>query len=398
MFSFITKLKRKQGTLGIEISDRSIKLAEIVPLGNHKYSLEKFLIESLPDQVVDDGRIKDPIQVVRILQNMMAKLNVTSKHVHLILPSQSIMVRFLKLPDIPLKDLRKLVEFEMKFNIHLPFDAPVFDFVKLNGNLNASASKPERKKKTKVGKKKANQNKFSQVDRAQQEAAAATSSSELDKLFANTEADKEITVSSNQCDVMLVAAPTELIQEYEAVVTSASLKPLSMEFKALALYRLMELTQMTDLKSTLMTIDINELVTDVSIFHDQQLKITRSMPMDFGVKSEDDDASATDRMFLEFIDVDENFKNSCKDLSSEIERLLNFYRYTLNNRNQEFSHIFISGDAERLTEIAQILAERLPGEISVMSTDRIQSSQANFSEAFPSLAVSIGLALRGNER
>jgi type IV pilus assembly protein PilM len=350
LFDFLSRIKPAKGTLGIEITDRCIKLAEIIPLRNNTYKMQNFLIEMLPDHVVDDGRIIDSSRVILTLQSMVAKLNIKVKEVHIILPSQLIMVRFLKLPDIPLKDLRKLVDFEMKHNIHLPFDAPFYDFVKLN--------------------------------------------SDIDLLFADQE---ENTIDHNllQCDVMLVAAPQQLIDEYQEIFTSASLKPLSMEFKALSLFRVMEFTNMADAQSTILFIDLNEHLADVSIFHNRQLKITRTIPMNFAADPKNSDSEEVKEMFSEYMNQDSDFGNACKDLSFEVERLMNFYQYTLNNRDHEFSKVLISGDVQQLVEIANYLAKRMPCEISLMRSKHIQSAHPQINDLFPSIAVPIGLALRG---
>lgn len=383
MYNIMKKFKLSVGTLGVEITDRYIKLAEIIPNRNNTFTLQKFLVELLPDDAVNDGRIKDPLRIIHILQNMITKMNIKSKNVHIVLPSHSIMVRFLKLPDIPRKDLRKLVDFEVKHNIHLPFEAPIYDFIKLNEN-------PVEKKGIKK-KKKAKNNQLA----ASQTEAAATS--DIDRLFAEESIDQEKDQLKLQCDVMLVAAPQELISEYEEIFSATSLKLLSMEFKALSLFRLIDTTGLTDSKSTLMTIDINDHITDASIFYEKQLKITRTYPMNFAVKSPDSKDSSA--MFLQFDkDDDSDFLNMCNDLGYELERLMNFYRYTLNNRDQEFSDILVTGDIQRISEIVEILNERLTVNVSLMFSQQIQSVHPQFSEFFSSIAVPMGLALRGNNR
>jgi type IV pilus assembly protein PilM len=152
---------------------------------------------------------------------------------------------------------------------------------------------------------------------------------------------------------------------------------------------------MADAQSTILFIDLNEHLADVSIFHNQQLKITRTIPMNFVADSKNSVSEEDKEMFNEFMNQDSDFDNACKDLSFEVERLMNFYRYTLNNRDHEFSKVLISGDVLQLVEIANDLAKRLPCEISLMRSEHIQSAHPQFSDLFPSIAVPIGLALRG---
>jgi Tfp pilus assembly PilM family ATPase len=388
LLKFNTSLIPSQGILGIEITDYCIKLVQLMQARKQEVVVQKCFIEKLPKQVVVDGRIKDPAHFTLILQSMLAKLEIKTKKVHLVLPSELIMVRFLKFPDIAHKDLSKLVEFEMKHNIHLPFDSPVYDFTKLNGNGEDFAKPAKTKNKTK-------KNVIKQAEIARDEAAAALSG--LDQLFADpNEVSKDITML--QCDVMLVAAPKELITEYEEAFTAASLQPLSMEFKALSLFRLMEYSNMADTGSTVLVIDINGHLSDLSIFHDRQLKITRTIPLDFTLGAGISKDNEEQELFHSFAGQDSGFINGCNDLGYEMERLMNFYRYTLNNRDHEFSRILVAGDVPRLQELLSILAERLPLDIVLMKSDRIESVMPDFDRIFPSIAVPIGLALRGNGR
>jgi type IV pilus assembly protein PilM len=340
---FNTRLIPSQGCLGIEITDYCIKLVQLISTRKQEMIVEKCFIEKLPQQVVVDGRIMDRARLTQVLQSMMAKLEIKTKKVHLVLPSELIMVRFLKLPDIAHKDLNKLVDFEMKHNIHLPFDSPIYDFTKLNSNV-------------------------------------------------------EEVIGMHQCDVMLVAAPKELITEYDEVLTAASLQTLSMEFKALSLFRVMEYSNIVDMNSAVLVIDINEHLSDLSIFHEGQLKITRSIPLDFTIGAANSKVDEDQELFHPYVDQDTEFTNVCHDLGFEMERLINFYRYTLNNRDHEITRVLVAGDVPRLQALAMILAERLNLDIELMKSDRIQSTMPDFDQIFPSIAVPIGLALRGNQR
>lgn len=402
MLNFIASLVQwfTPGTssLGLEITDSSIKLTELRLHKNKAPEITAYHIEKLPEKAVEDGRLIDPVTVTRTLQTLMARVNHKVKFVHMVLPSQSIMVRFLKFPDIPRKDLAKLIDFELKHHIHLPFDQPVYDFVKWNGgkgeNSLSSAKKP---------KKKVFYNKLPEArkdDVFGQAAAAKQSGFDLrsvDDLFGESKlAEEGAPEEKTQCDVMLVAAPRELVNEYMSTLQAAGLKITSLEIKALSLYRLIEQTEFTDSRGTFLVLDINERLADVSIFHNGMLKITRTVPVSFVEKEHSGKASEIDQLFAAFSDPDANFRSSCSDLAHELERLMNFYRYTLNNRSQEFSRMVLAGDVGRLNEIAQLLQERLQLEIQFFDAGQLHVQDLNFQELFPAYAVPIGLALRGN--
>jgi type IV pilus assembly protein PilM len=227
-------LKPMRSSLGLEITDRYVKLAEVVLSPEQMPKLRQYAIEELPPNTVVDGKIIQDLVVIALLRKMFQDHPFRSKQVHMVLPSQLIMVRFLKLPDIPLKDLKKVVEFEMKHNIHLPFDNPFYDFVKLNGT--AESVQPTKQLSSKALK---------QAEMARIEAAVAGTQEPSNVLFG--EFDKQGTAShsnelTNQCDVMLVASPKELIDDYTTIVEAAGLTPRTIEFKAMSLYRLVSST------------------------------------------------------------------------------------------------------------------------------------------------------------
>jgi Tfp pilus assembly PilM family ATPase len=390
------KWKPAFATLGLEITDRAVKIAEVAGNKENQFRLTHYAIEPLSRKAVEDGRIIDSHKVVSTLQTMLAKLNIRTKKVHLVLPSQLIMVRFLKLPDIPINDLKKLIDFEVKNNIHLPFDQPYYDFLKMNGTQE-KGSRFLTAKPAKSLPQEASLDKKMEEDSSFLEAAPAQQGGSLGglNLFDREEQENQHSRQEKyQCDVMLVASPLELIEEYAAVVQSAGLTALSIEFKALSLYRIIEKTSLIPAESTFVVVDINDYAVDLSIFHTGQLKITRNIPMNF---QELQDGGQQDQigLLLQFSDPKSQLLDAVSELSSELERLMNFFRYSLNNRNQEFDHIVVSGDLETLPEIISILKDRFSQQIIAMHTPAIQSDVQEIEHVFPSIAVPIGLALRG---
>lgn len=386
-------------SLGLEITDSSIKMTELRLYKSKPPEIKAYHVEKLPKKAVEDGRILEPVTVTRALQTLTARVSQKTKFVHMVLPSQAIMVRFLKFPDIAHKDLVRLVDFEMKHHIHLPFDQPVYDFVKMNGTEAGRLTGHSSRRQKKIVHNKLPE--ASKSDDLFGQAAASKESGGLDLkgvggLFGDSrQAEEGPQVEETQCEVMLVAAPRELVDEYMNAVKAANLKVSSLEIKALSLYRVIEYMDFADKQGTLLVLDINERLADMSIFHDGMLKITRTVPVSFSEKEEGGAASDIDQLFAAFSDPDADFRGSCGDLAHELERLMNFYRYTLNNRSQEFSRLVLAGDVGRLNEIAGLLRERLQLEITMFYTERVQV-QNMFQDLFPVYAVPIGLALRGN--
>jgi type IV pilus assembly protein PilM len=391
---FLSLLHRwiPQGSIGLEMTDYSIKLVEIQSDGSDGYCLLRTHIEPLPKGTIDDGRIMNPMKVIQAIQHGIKLKGFKSKKVHLVLPSHLIMVRFIKLPDIPDRDLQKVVDFEVKHNIHLPFEQPIYDFIKLNGTNNNRTIMKKRPFTKDTGKAA-----HTPDDLMMQQAAPTFGGSSAATLFGEEERQEASGEPPAVCDVLLTAAPQELVLRYMEVIQSAGLVPVGIDVKALALFRVIEKTGCLRSDGTMLVVDVNQNYTDLSIFHDKQLKITRSVPLSFeGAKPEPSvKVEDTFRFFEEFESVDDSqFQNTCGDLVHELERLMNFYRYTLNNRNQEFDTLALSGDAVRLPEIAEALRTRLDAEIVVLGTDKVITSNGEPLDEFPVFAVPIGLGMR----
>jgi type IV pilus assembly protein PilM len=372
-------------TLGIEITDDALKIVQMGIRKKKPYHFKE-MIEKLPDQIVENGRVTNPDFIQKTIVRLLKQMKPKTRKAHMILPSQSVMVRFLKLPDLPINELRKVVDFEVKNNIHLPFDQPHYDFVKLA------------KHETPIQELKIN-NEFKMG--LNEAAAASDDSSSLD-MFNEFKDDTKQNPEQKQvdqkklCDVMLVAAPYELIQDYVLMFKSAKLKLMSIEIKAFSLYRVVETFHVVPKDQTILIVDINRNVSDLSIFDKGQLKITRTVPLDFTPEEKSDEDNV--ELFSQFQQSSGGqFNNTCSDLSHELERLMNFYKYTLNNRSKDFDHIIVSGDVEKLTDIIEFLKNRMSPQVSLLNTNDQKIWIPAKTERIASLAVPIGLSLRGKQ-
>lgn len=359
-------------SLGLEITDSYIKLAEIRTAGGKKPVLAEGALEPLPAGTVIDGKIMKPEVLQRILEQTLHLYKFRAKKVHLIIPSSSTMVRFLKLPNVPDKQLRKIIQFEIQNTIHLPFQNPYFDFI----NITTEAAVP-------VPVKQEQEVTYPETINAQQswmEMGASQDSLLREEPISDSEEEEQ---EPDEADVMLIAAAAELVDEYLSVVRQSGLRPKSIEIKALSCFRLLEAAEPQLLRQTILTLDLNADAADMSIFHEGQLKITRSVPVRF---QEDTEASE---------DIQQQEPHV--ELAHELERLMNFYRYTLNNRTQEFAAVVLTGEIGQLRQVSDFLNERLGIQVITPESGWLDSEKTQLRKWVASLAIPIGLGLRGNQ-
>lgn len=393
--AFITNLLRSirpgHASLGLEITDSFIKLAEIHTAPGKKPLMVKCAMERLPAGTVVDGRIKNPLVLHRLLEQTVKLNDFGTRNVHMVIPSPSIMVRYMKFPNLPDRQLRKIIEFEIQHTIHLPFERPYFDFINMSAGEQVSAKINKKTELSTAREPYADNNSSWNEMAATLEQASHTLLSQPSTAERSEDQEEDL-----QADVILIAAPQELVDELLTLVRQCGLKPVSAEIKALSFYRLIEQAEPQLTGQTILTVDLNESAADISIFHEGHLKITRNVPVNFGKPHTVDETEEQAALRL-LLDPQAEFQTACEDLAHELERLINFYRYTLNNRSHDFRITVLTGEAERLKEASDYLGDRLGHTVLVPRLDWIDSRIPDYPSWVSRLAIPVGLGLRGNK-
>lgn len=343
--SILRKLSSSHQTLGIEITDSSVKICEVQQKGKLGVRVLNYGSASLPQNVVEDGKIRDKDKLQEIIKALLVSNTFISKYVHFAIPSQTVMVRSFKLPDLVHVELKKLVQFEMKNNLSLAFDNPYYDFIK------------------------------------------------LPKLTIEKTAETE--QEDNLCDVLVVATPMNILQDYVDIFEALKLVPCSIEIKPFSLLRLIEWSPLVSDGINLI-VNVNELNSEITIVEEGSFKITRNVEVSF--KSwVNEDRSEKNEWLDNFSSPEQTFQNAAQDLIGELERLMNFYYYTLNKGDKSFQSILLSGDIPQLDKLAALMNESLNPEVIIYHWDLLSVENVDAGWQVPTYAVPLGLALRGSE-
>lgn len=373
MTSFIRSILPAHTALGIEITDTQIKICELKSDGgNARVTAAQYA--ALPEGAMNDGRIQDIAALRQTIQKLLDQRKWKTKHVHFAIPSQSVMVRLLKLPDVSYKEMAHIVHFEMNNNIHLPFDDPHYDFVKLK-RKDAPAPK---------------QHRSAAVAQAAYRAEAVAAAERPDAFSGS--GDVQPPQPEMLCDVMLIAASLDVINQYTQLFTDLDLRLRSIEIKAFSLHRLLERSMASTGAELVLLADVNTTTCDLTIVQHGIVKLTRNVPVSMIARPAA--AGHADDLFADFMPKAESYDGSFNDLVAEVERFMNFYRYTLNNREHEFERLVLSGDIPMLGELQQFLAGRLALPVTMLPSDLMQGVSSAEKDTF--YAVPLGLCLRGN--
>ncbi|GAB7386575.1 type IV pilus assembly protein PilM [Bacillaceae bacterium] len=337
------KLRRKASFLGLECKDSVLKLAEVERLESG-YLLRNFVVRPLPEGVIEQGKVADENELFAILSDVLDSGGFRTRNVHLALGAQNVIVRPYKLPNLPDRQLREVARLEIETNIQLPFSDPVFDYVSVN---------------------------------------------------------REAVASGDEMDVVLVIAPRDIVMGYVRLLKELKLKPLSVDLAALAHLRLLDRMRDGRIAETLLSVNLSRQGADIGVFHKGILKLLRNIPL----QPEEESAGLTqggmsrEKLFGEVAAAGEasGVPAFLLDLADEIERVMNFYLYTLNNREQQLGEIVLTGDGFDYPRIIDTLSERFQVAVTVETLDAlpvVQGLEADFRRRAAELAVPVGLALK----
>ncbi|WP_077214134.1 type IV pilus biogenesis protein PilM [Bacillus dakarensis] len=367
---------------GIDFHDRSLSFATI-KLERGLPVLQNVFKQEVDENLLAGGRLAQMDTVESSLEDAVKNGKLT-KQVHLAIPTQSILIRKItSLPDIAEPELAKLLQFQVGESIHLPFENPIYDFVKI-GSIGPKTLDP------KIG--------------LEEEEELS-----LDDLAKGIEEN----IEGPKSEVLLFATSQSLSKDLMDVCTDAALKPLTAEIRALALQRLLSYVHPHWLKETDMIIDVSEDSVDIHIFKDGIVVFSRMM----SINQIDYLLAPDNKQESEFLLLDEDFSleaqseaaaakegsNNVSDesyveqLILEIERAQNFFHYSLNERNSQFKRFIVTGEfADR---IYKPLKARFDAE-EVVRIDYSSILAENFGDhdQLDSCSVAIGLAMRAHEK
>lgn len=344
--------KRSSVYLGLELTDRHLKLCELETDGSEVRAVYCTEVE-LPEGTMSDGRMMNQEALEQALGKLLLHYPWSGRQVHFAIPSQMVMMKTLKLPDLPDKQLEKLLSYELTQTVSLPFESPHYDYYRV-GTVEAD-----------------------------EEAAAAD---EMNNAASPTKL----------CEVAVIAAPMALLEQYIGILTRAGLQPASFEVKSFSLARLTSIGMNGGFDGgSCILMDVNAVNCELTLVDEGVIRITRNVEIQFErPKSENQQLGG---LFAVggLMDAEHHFDNACQDIIAELERLLNFYRYKLNRRNREFDRLVVSGSLERMDHLLEALSSRMSRQVVQAGWGMLKVSDQREAVNVSAYAVPIGLALRG---
>ncbi len=325
--------------MGISIEDEGIRYIE-ASKNKDGVRVHRAGMIPLDKGLIEGGKIlnQEAVELQLALANKEHRIG--GRKVSLAVPSSFVVIRKLQIPPLPDREVRGLIEVELESSIHLPFSRPYFDYHKLG----------------------------------------------------TVETDPE---EGPQDHYLVIAAPGDLIDQYVSLLKQIDLHTVAVDIEPLALYRVLAVGG-TSLPQNFMLVQMGLHSINVGIFQQDIPEFMRNIPLDLGnYAAASDEKSLSTASLYRVLRERNAFVSFSDDLSRELERVINFYQFSLKNDGTRIETVYFTGDLPQMEEMLHVLRERLPQfHIHLLPLEHISRDPASQWE-LQAYTVALGLSLRG---
>ncbi|KPL60814.1 type IV pilus biogenesis protein PilM [Rossellomorea vietnamensis] len=310
---------KNKNKINIVISDQWIRFVELKSVS--PLHIHHFGEKRIADGMISDGKIIEKEAFQAFLEECVQDWNLKKREVQFIVPNTQMIIRKMTISsDIEDDEVKSHLFLEIGTSIHLPFENPVFDVVV-------------------VGNK----------------------------------GDKK--------EIILVAAPEDIVMEYQKMLSDAHLKPVVADISPLAFYRYIHSLDLTHRENHEMLLYFNPSNVTVSIFHNHQPVFFRPISLREEREVMDERSYQEEFHSLQFDDV-----------MKEIDKVISFYRYTLTNDEAMINKVYVAGDHPMVGEIHTLLADRF--EIDIIKVPSVARDAYTNEELSSEFLLAVGLGLK----
>jgi type IV pilus assembly protein PilM len=320
----------KNRMINLVINDHSIRFVELKQ--TNPPIAQRWRERFLPPGIISDGKISDMDALANIMDECIEEWKIHRRSVRFLVPDSLVIIRKVSIPaEIQEDEIKGYLYLEFGSSIHLPFEDPVFDISPLAENGNTK-------------------------------------------------------------EILLFAAPEKYVMEYADLFSSLKLIPKAADISALALYRLYYQLDFASQKENLFTLQFDLTSVNMCIFEETVPYVMRHFPMPFEIEKWEMNKDRAGMVDFKYMGDASELAYQLEDILKEMNKLMDFYRYSLNNGKKEVTKILISGDHPLLMAIFEEMKDRLDIPVVSISLDNIQKGKTgNIPTKY---LLSLGLALK----
>lgn len=348
----------RKNYVGIDLGHFTIKVLQLEKQGDI-WRVARFGVVPTPPDSIKDGVVVDMEAVAWALKDALKDAHIHASSAHIAVAGASVFVRPVKMPKMPEIALRKSIKFEASRFVPGSAEDSYIDFEILGDADDA------------------------------------------------------------QMDVLMVAAPKEIVESRIRAVEAAGLEVESVEVEGFSMYRSLIETDKSNpwSESTIALVDVGALTTNLSVISNGQFMMTRSIPHGgnmltealknyFKLETADAEAGKAQLDLRELLDAALPRENPplrvlqphVDELIREIRRSLNYYQSQQGESNQagQVDAVIVTGGGAKLSGFADYVASKLSMRVEaagVLACPQFMGTGETTDDG-ADLAVASGLALR----
>lgn len=282
----------------------------------------------LEQGIVEEGIILDEMRFFEILKEQVTEWGVKHQHVRFFVPDSSVMMKSFTVPaDIESSKLKAYVEMELGRSIHLPFSNPLVDVVDYDSK------------------------------------------------------DEEAT---------LFAAPSEEVNKIIELLEDAKLDPQVADIRALSNERFLHKCHALKEGKTYLIADWSIDALSISIISNGQVEFLRYQSIDINFQNWDKKITDEGVEFFYNGEFEDYVANLIEQIV-EIERMINFFRFSMHKGDKIIDEIIVMGDSPLLKEVTSQLRENFQIPVVIIDDAFVQKSFPAYKAKHVRL---LGLALK----
>lgn len=349
-------MARAKLSLGLDIGSSMIKLA-LLKETKKGFALQHFALAPLPPESIVDGALMNPSAIVDTIKGLIQSNKIKVKDAAVAISGHSVIIKKISLPQMTEEELQESIQWEAEQ--YIPFDIN-------DVNIDVQVLNPH--------------------------------------------------TEGGQMDVLLVAAKSDMVNDYAQIVRDAGLSPVVVDVDAFCLQNMFEMAYgfvpgetvaLINLGASMVNINvvtsgITAFTRDIGIGGNQ---LTDEIQKQLNVSYEEAEAyklggePGVDVDTLIPQEVERVIQQVAEQVALEVQRSLDFFSTT--SADGAVSKIYVTGGTSKITTMLKVLEQRtgIPVERANPFSNVVVDSE-NFSEDFlresgPMAAVAIGLGYRG---
>ncbi len=347
----------KIGSFGLDISDLSLKIIQLKKR-NGKPNIVAIGYSALPEGIVKKGVVKDIDSLSQEIKKLISKTKkLDTKQVIVSLPEEKSFLKVIKMPKLPIAEVKKAARYEAEN--YIPFS--------------------------------------------------------LDKVYLDSEVLEDS--GSDKIEVLIVAMTKKVIDPYVTAIKKAGLKLKALETESASAAR--ALIKRGESKNPVYFIDLGASSTSFSVFYGHSLRFASYVPISCNgftkiiakkLNKTIEEAEALQKIYgfknknkIEK-QIFEILKPKTEELVKEIKKNIDYYEShakdnNLSDNKKKIKQIFFHGGGAEISGLSEYLSENLRKEV-IKGSPLINLSEksADFFESQKrkplSYVVAVGLALR----